>query len=89
MHAEVKALQDYLGISYKDAAHRLFLAEVERVKRADSAHKSFRAIRLSLESLVESDIIPPIVAIDKGELNEYVWKDGKWEERPERSEGQE
>jgi len=57
------------------------MAEVERVKKADSAQKSFAAIRHSLESLVTSDILPPIQAIDKGELNEYIWKDGKWTER--------
>jgi len=74
----VKALQKTLGISYKDAAHRLFLAEVERVKKAESATKSFAAIRHSLQSMVTSDIIPPINAIDKGELDEYQWKNGKW-----------
>jgi hypothetical protein len=78
LHAEIKALQDTLGISYKDAAHRLFLAEVERVKKADSAQKSFAAIRHSLQSLVTSDILPPIQAIDKGELDQYVWSDGRW-----------
>jgi hypothetical protein len=86
LHAEVKALQATLGISYKDAAHRLFLAEVERVKKADSAEKSFAAIRRSLQSLVTSDIIPPIDAIDKGKLDHYVWQDGKWVKQ---SEGQE
>jgi hypothetical protein len=64
------------------------MAEVERVKKADSAEKSFAAIRRSLESLVTSDIIPPILAIDKGELDDYVWKDGKWEERSRQSEDQ-
>jgi hypothetical protein len=88
LHAEVKALQDTLGISYKDAAHRLFLAEVERVKRADSAAKSFGAIQRSLQSLVTSDIIPPIDAIDKGKLDQYVWKNGKWVDQSKQSESQ-
>ena len=88
LHAEVKALQETLGISYKDAAHRLFLAEVERVKKADSAARSFTAIRHSLESLVTSDIIPPIQAIDKGEMDDYFLRDGKWMKRSEQSEGQ-
>ena len=78
LHAEVKALQGTLGISYKDAAHRLFMAEVERVKKADSASQSFAAIRRSLESVVTSDILPPINAIDKGKLDDYMWKNGKW-----------
>jgi len=78
LHAEVKALQTTLGISYKDAAHRLFMAEVERVKMADSATHSFSAIRQSLVSVVTSDILPPIEAIDKGTLDKYKWKNGKW-----------
>jgi len=86
----VSALQDTLGISYKDTAHRLFLAEVEQVKKADSAAKSFTAVWHSLESLVTSDILPPIQSIDniKGELDEYVWKDGKWLKLSKDSEGQ-
>jgi len=79
---------DRLVLSYKDAAHRLFMAEVERVKKADSAEKSFAAIRRSLQSLIASDIIPPIEAIDKGKLDDYEWKNGKWVERKQ-SEGRE
>jgi hypothetical protein len=85
----VKALQTTLGISYKDAAHRLFMAEVERVKKAESARKSFAAIRHKLQSIVMSDIVPPINAIDKGELDEYQWVDGKWVKQAEQSEGNE
>jgi hypothetical protein len=79
----VKALQETLGISYKDAAHRLFLVEVERVKKADSSQKSFAAIQHSLHSLVTSDILPPILAIDQGKLDDYVWEDGKWSKESE------
>ena len=87
LHAKVKALQQTLGISYKDAAHRLFMAEVEQVKKANSAKQSFTTIQQSLQSLVACDILPPIDAIDKGELDNYTWKDGKWEERSEQSKG--
>ena len=72
----------------KDAAHRLFLAEVEWVKKADSAAKSFAAVRHLLESLITSDILPPIQSIDKGELDEYMWKDRKWLKLLKDSEGQ-
>jgi hypothetical protein len=86
LHAEVKALQTTLGISYMDAAHRLFLAEVERVKKAESARKSFVAIRQRLQSIVTSEIIAAIDAIDKGDLDEYQWKNGKWVKESKRSE---
>ena len=78
LHAEVKALQDTLGISYKDAAHRLFLAEVEQVKKANSAAKSFAAIQILLQFVVSSDVLPAIEGIDQGVLDEYIWKNGKW-----------
>ena len=35
------ALQDRLGISYKDAAHCLYMAEVERLKVDEKMHKGF------------------------------------------------
>jgi hypothetical protein len=54
------------------------MAEVERVKKADSAACSFAEIRRSLASVVTGDILPPIEAIDKGKLDDYIWKDGKW-----------
>jgi hypothetical protein len=88
-HAEVKALQETLGISYKDAAHRLFMAEVERIKKADSSAKSFNDIRWSLDHLVSESIITPIKGIDEGELDDYVFRDGKWVMRGEDSEGRE
>jgi len=61
------------------------MAEVERVKKADLAEKSFASIRRSLNSLVTSDILPAIDAIDKNKLDDYMWKDGQWVKRPEQS----
>ena len=67
-----------MGISYKDAAHRLFMTEVERLKKADAAAQSYAAIRTRMDDLVKEDILPPISAIDRGCFDEYVLKDGKW-----------
>ena len=36
------ALQERLGTSYKDASHRLYLAEAEKLKVADEKHKAFK-----------------------------------------------
>jgi hypothetical protein len=71
-------LQETLGISYKDAAHQLFMAEVEQIKKADSSAKSFDDIRWSLDHLVSESIITPIKGIDEGELDDFVFRDGKW-----------
>jgi hypothetical protein len=45
LHAEIKAMQARLGISYKDASHRLYLAEWERIKVEDNAYKAFLALK--------------------------------------------
>ena len=82
LHAEVEALQKTLGISYKDAAHRLFMTEIERVKKADSAAKGYSALRKRIGDIVAEEICPPISAIDKGEFDNYFLKDGKWEHKP-------
>ena len=68
LHAKIQALQSKLGISYKDAAHRLFMTEVERVKQADSGVKTFGIRtsksqdrkRLRLQSSLRSITIPEI-----------------------------
>lgn len=81
LHAEVKALQETLGISYKDAAHRLFMTEVERVKKADSAAKAYSAVRMQIQDTVMEEILPAVSAIDKGEFDDYLFIDGKWEKK--------
>lgn len=83
LHAEVKALQNTLGISYKDVAHWLLLAEVKCVKKADSAERCFAAIQQSLDSLITSNIIPPINTIDKREFEDSIWNDRQWKKRLE------
>ena len=49
MHAEVIALQDKLGISYKDASHCLYMAEIEKLALADANHKAFRNLDTRIE----------------------------------------
>ncbi len=84
LHAKVEALQKTLGISYKDAAHRLFMAEVEQVQKADSAAKAFGALWRRMDDILSEEKFPPISAIDKGEINNYIFKDGKWEMKSDR-----
>ncbi|KAF8959893.1 hypothetical protein BDZ97DRAFT_2077742 [Flammula alnicola] len=52
LHAEVLALQEKLGISYKDASHRLYMAEVEKLKVADETYKAFK----NLDSRIETSL---------------------------------
>ena len=56
LHAEVEALQKSLRISYKDAAHHLFMTEIERVKKADSAAKGFSALHKHIGEIVAEEI---------------------------------
>ncbi|KAF8812718.1 hypothetical protein BYT27DRAFT_7207558 [Phlegmacium glaucopus] len=41
LHAEIKSLQERLGISYKDASHRLYMSELEKLKAEKDASKAF------------------------------------------------
>lgn len=52
-HADVLALQERLGISYKDSAHRLYMAELERMKSDEKMHKAFANIQLSTQQALE------------------------------------
>jgi len=66
LHAEVRALQQQLGLSYKDSAHRLFLAEVEKLKEQDKAKKAFLAIRQCINSIMDHELIAPMSLVDEG-----------------------
>ena len=45
VHAEVMALQEMLGISYKDASHRLYMAECEKLKTDEKTQKAFSIVK--------------------------------------------
>jgi hypothetical protein len=48
------ALQEKLGISYKDAAHRLYIAELEKLKVHDLASKAFENLEKRIDSYIVS-----------------------------------
>ena len=52
-HAEVLALQNHLGISYKDASHRLYMAEVERLKSDENMNKAFANVEIASQQALE------------------------------------
>lgn len=68
LHAEVKALQNMLGLSYKDAAHRLYMAEIERIKPEMQAAHGMRRIREDIDKTIINDIYPPITTLDSRDL---------------------
>lgn len=78
LHAEIVELRDQLGISYKDAAHRLYMAELERVKKTDASARFAAAIEERLQLIIAEDIAPAISAIDEGRFDCYNLREGKW-----------
>ena len=50
---EVVALQNKLGISYKDASHWLYITELEQLKAADAKHKAFKNLDKQVEKYLE------------------------------------
>jgi hypothetical protein len=69
VQAEILDLRERLGISYKDAAHRLYMAELERVKKADSAARGAAALERQLEHMISEDMAAAISAIDEGRFD--------------------
>jgi len=74
MHAEVKALQEHLGISYKDAAHRLHMAALERLKGERQAARALTMLREKADRTLFQEIYPPIMAIDRGDFDDELPK---------------
>lgn len=53
-HAEVLALQERLGISYKDASHRLYMAEMERMKAEENFFRAFNDLQAATKKKLEN-----------------------------------
>jgi hypothetical protein len=64
LHAEVKALQEQLGLSYKDAAHRLYHSEVQKLRVEDEACKTLSGIREQVEAMINENIAAKIHTAD-------------------------
>jgi hypothetical protein len=69
LHAEVKALQQTLGISYKDAAHRLYMAEVAKMTSEQYGQNAMLKIREHIDNTVVNEIFPPLIKIDSGDFD--------------------
>ena len=69
LHAEVKAMQARLGLSYKDAAHRLYMAEVEKMQAEKHAELAITSIRNRIDKTIIHEIFPPITSVDSGQMD--------------------
>jgi len=67
LHAEIKALQQLLGLSYKDAGHRLYLAELARLTESDRAHKAMLVVRQKIDKTLDHEILPPMSQLEQPE----------------------
>jgi hypothetical protein len=67
VHADVLALQARWGLSYKDAAHRLYMAEIEKLRSQRKATYSCREIRKRIDKIVTHEIAPVLAKIDGAE----------------------
>ena len=58
-------MQERLGLSYKDAAHRLYLAEVARLEVEQEAMNGIEGIQERVDNAIFNEIIPVINYIDQ------------------------
>jgi len=63
LHAEVKAIQQEFGLSYKDGAHRLYLAEISRLKALERAHRALSYVRQRIDKVIDQELIPPMLKL--------------------------
>lgn len=79
LHAEVVALQAQWAISYEEAAHRLYLAEVRRLEAFRDAENGFRAVRERVDKTIACEICPALEKVDGGSFSgkEAEQKTGK------------
>ena len=52
-HTEVLALKEKFGISYKDAAHRLYMTELEKLKVNDTSYKTYMNLKTRIENTLK------------------------------------
>ncbi|KAF8799689.1 hypothetical protein BYT27DRAFT_7119810 [Phlegmacium glaucopus] len=67
LHAKIKALQERLGISYKGASHRLYMAKVEKVKAKQDTCKAFSSLKMQTERAVKTfnDMVAKLTGQDR------------------------
>jgi hypothetical protein len=65
LHAEIKAMQVRWGLSYKDAAHRLHMMEVQKLLAETKAHSALTETLDRIDGIVHNDMFLAITEIDK------------------------
>jgi hypothetical protein len=58
------AIQGRWGISYKDAAHRLYLAKMAQLEAEERALRAIESIRERMDNSIMEEIYPAINHID-------------------------
>jgi len=69
LHAEIKALQQQHGLSYKDAAHRLYHSEVQKLGVEDDTCKAISGLQHQIDLMITDDISNRLRNIDEGALS--------------------
>ena len=71
LHREIKALQSRLGISYKDAAHRLYVGEIDKLKNKKVTEINCKKIQEQLEDIIHNGMKDRIADINKEIVESY------------------
>lgn len=66
----MKALQAAFGISYRDAAHRLYMASVERMEIETQTKNEFADLKGIIDD-IQKEIYPRIDMIDRESTEEH------------------
>ena len=70
LHSEIQALQSRYEISYKDAAHRLYLSEIRQLMADNAAYKAMTELYYRTNTSTINAIEKRINDIDLGVLDD-------------------
>jgi hypothetical protein len=57
-------MQARWGLSYKDAAHRLYLMEVQKLLAEKAAQTGLSETQDRLDTMIDNDMVTPLIDID-------------------------
>ncbi|KAF8203293.1 hypothetical protein BJ912DRAFT_920438 [Pholiota molesta] len=64
LHHEVVIMQSLYGLSYKDAAHRLYLNEVATLRAYADMRNAVSTLQTKVKQAISADIIAPVVHLE-------------------------
>ena len=71
LHAEILVIMSQLHISYKDAAHRLYMREIDKLKSKRQTERRYKNIKEQISNRMKTYMEGEIINIDAKIVEKY------------------